>query len=432
MNDFKEYLRFPDLERVSEYTAVLETHGIPFHVDDSGMRLSLAGPDDPWRNQFVLKLKEADMTRAEEAFNSAFPQGIMSSDLEESINSLSDKYIVDILSNRNEHSEEEINMAMKIANARNIIVPVVEESPDGFPSKPAVAKSENAFVKFLYSAILFVIVSYTYFKDMRFTLALIAVLFIHELGHFLAMKYFKYADLKMFFIPLLGALVTGKPHTISQKQRIIILLAGPVPGIIIGLFLYAYSLGQHNYFLMTTAKIFIYVNVFNLLPFTPLDGGRVIGTIFFSRKEILELIFSVLSILGLIFIAYYLHSYILLILPFTMLMGIMQRGKGKKLKQELDEAGLNYNKPYTEMTNEEYWLVRAKVISHYGIYKDIKPDEYKISGKEQSLINHVSSLATPPVIRDLTFLSKTISFITWLFFLLGPSVILIVIKESYQ
>lgn len=39
---------------------------------------------------------------------------------------------------------------------------------------------------------------------------LVVVLLIHELGHWLGMKYYGYRNLQMFFIPFFGAAVTGK------------------------------------------------------------------------------------------------------------------------------------------------------------------------------------------------------------------------------
>jgi len=48
------------------------------------------------------------------------------------------------------------------------------------------------------------------------------------------MKAFNYSNVKLFVVPLLGAYVSGKKATISQRQMSIIILAGPIPGLIIG------------------------------------------------------------------------------------------------------------------------------------------------------------------------------------------------------
>lgn len=45
--------------------------------------------------------------------------------------------------------------------------------------------------------------------SLKTTWILLPVLLFHEAGHYLAMKIFGYRNLKMFFIPLFGAAVTG-------------------------------------------------------------------------------------------------------------------------------------------------------------------------------------------------------------------------------
>jgi hypothetical protein len=65
-------------------------------------------------------------------------------------------------------------------------------------------------------------------------LLITAIVGFHEMGHFIAMKAFRYKDLGIFFIPLLGAYVSGSKREVSQKESAIILLAGPLPGIVLG------------------------------------------------------------------------------------------------------------------------------------------------------------------------------------------------------
>ncbi|NTV04424.1 LptF/LptG family permease, partial [bacterium] len=48
---------------------------------------------------------------------------------------------------------------------------------------------------------------------------LVGVLLVHELGHFAAMKLFKYSDVQIFFIPMLGAAVTGSPTKHVQVNK---------------------------------------------------------------------------------------------------------------------------------------------------------------------------------------------------------------------
>jgi len=46
-----------------------------------------------------------------------------------------------------------------------------------------------------------------------FTAMLVGVLFFHELGHYVGMRIFGYRNVRMFFIPLFGAAVSGQKTT---------------------------------------------------------------------------------------------------------------------------------------------------------------------------------------------------------------------------
>jgi hypothetical protein len=51
---------------------------------------------------------------------------------------------------------------------------------------------------------------------------LIIVIFIHELGHFIGMKIFKFKDVQMLFIPFLGAVVSEKTINPSSWKKAIV------------------------------------------------------------------------------------------------------------------------------------------------------------------------------------------------------------------
>src|SRR5690554_7513452 len=63
---------------------------------------------------------------------------------------------------------------------------------------------------------------------------LLGVLLFHELGHFLMMKIFNYEELNMLFSPFMGAMVSGKKKEYSQIESSLMIIAGPIPGIILG------------------------------------------------------------------------------------------------------------------------------------------------------------------------------------------------------
>ncbi|HXI68723.1 MAG TPA: hypothetical protein VNN22_00020 [Verrucomicrobiae bacterium] len=133
----------------------------------------------------------------------------------------------------------------------------------------------------------------------RFTLLIIPVLLFHECGHWAAMRIFRYRNLRMFFIPLFGAAVTGSHWNIPGWKKAIVSLAGPLPGIALGIFLGIIGLILKKPLLNEVALLLVFINGLNLLPVLPLDGGHVLQTILFCRNRWLNVAFQVLAIAGL-------------------------------------------------------------------------------------------------------------------------------------
>ena len=142
-------------------------------------------------------------------------------------------------------------------------------------------------------------------------LALLFVLFIHEVGHFSFMKLYKYKNVRMLFVPLMGAFVQGMKDRYSQWQSFIVVLAGPIPGVILGLV--CFYLGQFllNDYLVTLSFIFVFLNVMNLLPLDPLDGGQLLRLLVKKNQDLFQLSFSLISSLVLICIGLYYSEYII-------------------------------------------------------------------------------------------------------------------------
>jgi hypothetical protein len=120
---------------------------------------------------------------------------------------------------------------------------------------------------------------------------LVAVLLFHELGHYVGMVALGYRDVRMFFIPLFGAAVSGRRGGGSQTREAIVLLLGPVPGIVFGASAAVAAVVFHSMALKTVAEYLIGINLLNLLPVIPLDGGRLGSVILFSRWRRSEALF---------------------------------------------------------------------------------------------------------------------------------------------
>ncbi len=130
----------------------------------------------------------------------------------------------------------------------------------------------------------------------EFVAVLLPILFIHELGHYAAMRLFHYSNVKMFFIPLLGAAVSGRHYNVPGWKKVIVSLAGPLPGIFLGAGLGFAAAWFEIDWLHSAAMLAIGLNGFNLLPILPLDGGWVMHALLFSRHYILDAGFRILAV----------------------------------------------------------------------------------------------------------------------------------------
>ena len=105
----------------------------------------------------------------------------------------------------------------------------------------------------------------------------LAVITLHESGHALAMRRYGYRDVNVFFVPMLGALTVGRDTGASVRDRLKMLLAGPVPGLWLAVLLLAYQayFGAVPFLRPWVFGLFV-INALNLLPITPFDGGRAL------------------------------------------------------------------------------------------------------------------------------------------------------------
>jgi len=156
------------------------------------------------------------------------------------------------------------------------------------------------------SLALFIVFATQSFASYSFII-FVGVLCLHEGGHLLAMKLFGYRDTTVLFVPFLGALATARPREDATLwQKFWVLLAGPLPGLILGLIL-ALAMPRFTdvpHWLGGAAWMLIGLNLFNLLPIYPLDGGQIADILVFSRVPYLGVIFKgagviILALLGL-------------------------------------------------------------------------------------------------------------------------------------
>lgn len=166
-------------------------------------------------------------------------------------------------------------------------------------------------------------VSLVWGKDfsISFMASFLIVLTLHEMGHALVMRWVGYRNVNIFFIPFFGAIATGSPKSsVSAWKEAMVLLAGPVPGLILGAWVISADLFAGSEFAYEVGFLAIGLNAFNLLPISPLDGGRVMDLILFRRSPRLGQGFLILSAIGLAAFAYFSRSPVLGVLSAVILL----------------------------------------------------------------------------------------------------------------
>lgn len=136
------------------------------------------------------------------------------------------------------------------------------------------------------SLVLFTL-SFSLLLDMQTVLALIGVLAVHELGHLAAMKLVGYQNFSYLFLPFLGAAVSGKKEDATLAETMLVLFAGPLPGMLIGValaFTLAFTGVGFPRQLLIWLSLLIFLNYINLLPLYPLDGGRIVDRLLFAHN----------------------------------------------------------------------------------------------------------------------------------------------------
>src|SRR6266480_6676503 len=138
------------------------------------------------------------------------------------------------------------------------------------------------FLKFGWAGISAVIsiVVYSYIFGWQFAVGLVALLFIHEMGHALVMKLKGIPIGGLIFIPLLGAAVTMRQMPQNARDEAEVGIAGPIAGAIASSACLALAVQPGASPIWAALAYFgFFINLFNLIPIVPFDGGRVLAAI---------------------------------------------------------------------------------------------------------------------------------------------------------
>jgi Zn-dependent protease len=108
----------------------------------------------------------------------------------------------------------------------------------------------------------------------KFALGLVLSIYVHEMGHVVMLRHYGIRATAPMFIPGIGAFIRAKQYPASNHEDARVGLAGPVWGLGAAMASYVLYLATGLGIFGAIAKFGAWMNLFNLLPIFPLDGGR--------------------------------------------------------------------------------------------------------------------------------------------------------------
>jgi Zn-dependent protease len=178
----------------------------------------------------------------------------------------------------------------------------------------------------------------------RFAAGFIALLFIHEMGHFIAARRRGLNVGMPTFIPFMGAWIELKEMPHDAETEAYVGLGGPLLGTVGALGCYFLARSYDITWLLAVSYSGFFLNLFNLIPISPLDGGRITAVLS-PRIWLLGV-----PILGLMM--WYRFSFILVLIAILAAPHVMQ--------------ALRYRKDSPEA--QTYYAVSPRVRWEYGFY----------------------------------------------------------------
>ena len=123
------------------------------------------------------------------------------------------------------------------------------------------------------------IAAYGLIWGLPFAAGFVALLFLHELGHVIQLRREGIKASAPMFIPFLGAVIAAKSMGRDAAAEARVGLAGPVLGSLASLAPLVVWLATGDDFWRALAYIGFFLNLFNLVPVLPLDGGRAMAAL---------------------------------------------------------------------------------------------------------------------------------------------------------
>jgi Zn-dependent protease len=112
-----------------------------------------------------------------------------------------------------------------------------------------------------------------------FGVALVVMIFVHEMGHVLEIRRQGMRATAPVFIPFLGAAIFQRQHPTNALKQAQIGIAGPIAGTIGATVAWMLFIATQNPVFLLAASLGFFLNLFNMIPVWQLDGAWVLAPV---------------------------------------------------------------------------------------------------------------------------------------------------------
>ncbi|KQX20143.1 peptidase M50 [Sphingomonas sp. Root50] len=121
--------------------------------------------------------------------------------------------------------------------------------------------------------------AYSLIFGWRYAAGFVGLLLLHEMGHFIAARQRSLPVSMPTFIPFVGAWIELKGQPMDAETEAYVAAAGPLLGTVGAILVYFWGRETQDGLLLAIAYGGFFLNFFNLIPLSPLDGGRITAII---------------------------------------------------------------------------------------------------------------------------------------------------------
>ena len=270
----------------------------------------------------------------------------------------------------------------------------------------------DKFWMFLASAALFLAVG-SFWISWSFLPILLAVIALHEGGHWLAMRLSGYRNVSVFFVPGLGGLATGEKEDAGPWEKLLVYLAGPMPGLLLAVAglaaQYAGAFQPPGWFQEFLIACLI-INYLNLLPITPLDGGRVVETFLFARLPVARFLFALAGLAAFVALGLATGDKVLLVVAVLIALALPHQWRVMRLdrvivrsgQEVLDERGA-IERIFGALQQQRFlkWPFATRAAAATALLPELQGRRPGAAEAAGGLLVYLACLLAPPVLAVL-------------------------------